>query len=1437
MAIFGPPDIEKLTVSKNLSALIKALAYPDDSAVRVRAAEALGRLRAREAVAALAEAVEQGQDGLRSAAAEALARIRDPSAVPALVDALNGAPPGERPPLIRALVALGGAAGADAIAWIRDTDPENRRMAVQGLARLEDLRAVAPLGAAPTPRTESLRRDTFSALKPVARRVAHMVAAELAVAEDRRALLELAVIAGEAAVDPLKDLLAEENGPLREDVIAALARIDVPSALAAVESALDGGDVDLCRSALAGVAASGHPRRGKWIARKLEDDSLSVRAEALKAAGVARDPGVIPVLTRLAEAADRDTGEPIIRAMEAVGGKESVAGFGRLLAAADAPCRRPAADALGRVSSTEANEVLSRFSADPDLDIRLSSLAALMKIDPRRAGRGLIEAVQLPDAGADQRREAARLLRRMNWRPRSERLQAWYCVAEGRWADLEALGEAAREALVTGLGDRALRRDAARELDRLGWRPAPADPHALDFWIETGRVEEMARFGEKIHPMLIDRLERSEGEACRVIADALGRIGYPGTTDALLRRLSSLPANQGNVAAGAAMVRALGRTRGEKMEGRLEAAIEGDANRAGWGIAQYPAVRFAAVEAVAYAGLPAVEKLLQVCGTGDATLGAKAEEELGRICDDRGQACIPKLLPALKATDRSLRERVSRLLIRVYRSGGIDDRGRRMILDQEGLLVGGHQDITTGQDHQDGQGTVEGWCKSHVDIPSTLVHTDQASPAKIGSEDSLLVHFDPVGSPSSAASEPGDAEMDAALSSDPLERGRAALRLGRLKAPKAADRLVHLLADASWRVRAVAARALGEIADSKSMEPLMERVRTDSTLRVRTEAIAALGRIGEERAVDFLVKTLGDDTWQIRQESAATLAKIGRQPDHGPARSAFFSCLLEQVDPGARMDAVARLADSKDPALKGLWSKPLSDPEPEVRLAAVSAVGGLGGMVGPSPILPLLQDPAPEVRAGVVAALRSLNWRPTVPTPELIPYFLHTGGWQSCLRFGRKELPRLERAIDEDGPEARASAIRAMAAMAGPGAVDRLGTLLERDESPLVCRAIVEGLAEIKTDRALHLLWEVHAAAYDLSRELGRVPVDRAAFKLDPGSGEGILFPRRRAAAGDLGGDSDGRSAVVGEIRRELDHLCSVAVSAFNASGRRGADVLITLLTGTPGISAKAVFTFIGALEGALGGSILVRALKIDRHREEAASALIRCKESIQVSQLTPLLSFRGKPETRAAAARILDAWNWVPRTAEEIADFALFRRDWAACRSRPDTVPALIRMLQANLPDGDLRAIAGTLAVIGGQGVVSGFQAVIRNGPFPAKLAVVKALPALGGKSAVSVAVDALRLGSASVALRNAAVGVLRQVHGSGDAELRNHILRIHQTTLRHQDTAAGRHQDSRTKLPSHKDYGGLKCINDHTDIGGHHRDVPGRPHRDVGIKIDFSL
>jgi HEAT repeat protein len=87
--------------------------------------------------------------------------------------------------------------------------------------------------------------------------------------------------------------------------------------------------------------------------------------------------------------------------------------------------------------------------------------------------------------------------------------------------------------------------------------------------------------------------------------------------------------------------------------------------------------------------------------------------------------------------------------------------------------------------------------------------------------------------------------------------------------------LIMVLEDKNLQsdVRARAALGLGEIGDTRGVEPLIQALQDEDSF-LRQMSAVALGNIGDARAIEPLTKALQDEDSHVRQAAAEALEKI-----------------------------------------------------------------------------------------------------------------------------------------------------------------------------------------------------------------------------------------------------------------------------------------------------------------------------------------------------------------------------------------------------------------------------------------------------------------------------------------------------------------------------------------------------------------------------------
>jgi HEAT repeat protein len=437
--------------------LIKALA---DGALRdaeqgAAAAQALGRLGDRRAVAPLVRLLGHRESILREAVALALAELGEPewreivkgdeedlarlgaSRDPRAVEPLLGALSDEDEPLLdersRAAEALGELGDPRAVApLIEALDVGNsllRFSAAEALGRLGDTRAVEPLTRALSDGHLAVRRRVIEALEKLgdSRAVEPLIDALTAEGSDsafmgaalmqevRCALVRaLGRLGDPRAIAPLIEALRDPADLVRGMAIEALAILD-PGAVDLLVLALqDRGEITR-RAAADALGRLGHPRAIEPLIQVLGDGEPAVRRAAAGALERLHEPvwqgivrGDVEDFERLAAALDPRAVEPLVQALHDPRARALTRDLDEEDAVAElkAMCtfvQCMAAEALGHRGDSRAAEALIRALRDRNDIVRGAAELALGVMGPC-AIEALIAAAESGDPGT---REAA----------------------------------------------------------------------------------------------------------------------------------------------------------------------------------------------------------------------------------------------------------------------------------------------------------------------------------------------------------------------------------------------------------------------------------------------------------------------------------------------------------------------------------------------------------------------------------------------------------------------------------------------------------------------------------------------------------------------------------------------------------------------------------------------------------------------------------------------------------------------------------------------------------------------------------------------------------------------------------------------------------------------------------------------------------------------
>ena len=291
-------------------------------------------------------------------------------------------------------------------------------------------------------------------------------------------------------------------------------------------------------------------------------------------------------------------------------------------------------------------------------------------------------------------------------------------------------------------------------------------------------------------------------------------------------------------------------------------------------------------------------------------------------------------------------------------------------------------------------------------------------------------------------------------------RDTAVRALIQMKVPAIKPIIDHLLTFPDAEVRAIACETLGKIADQTVaspieaeearvvVKPLVERLTNDDAWVVRRKAAAALGSLGdvakEMGVVDVLIARLSDPRPEVKAAAAEALGKLGDPKAAGP-----LVATLVHNRYGAVREIEVALEKLGAPALPAILPA-LTNPEVEVRRAAVQAVAKIGTSAAVVPLAQRLKDPDLAIRRRAADALITLADARVVP--QLIealrdpdPHVYYPAR-DALANIGGPAVPALINALGDQDPRVAHMAEQALARIGRPAVPSLCNALASQNQ-------------------------------------------------------------------------------------------------------------------------------------------------------------------------------------------------------------------------------------------------------------------------------------------------------------------------------------------------------------------------------------------------------
>lgn len=301
-------------------------------------------------------------------------------------------------------------------------------------------------------------------------------------------------------------------------------------------------------------------------------------------------------------------------------------------------------------------------------------------------------------------------------------------------------------------------------------------------------------------------------------------------------------------------------------------------------------------------------------------------------------------------------------------------------------------------------------------------------------------------------------------SNDVTLRSDAAHQLGKLGDERAVEALVEALSDSDEYVRKSAVTALRRIGGPAAMEGL-RRALADRSEQVVLQAVNGLRDMRDREAVEPLVRVLTRRERSLQLAATDALIRIGADAV-APLMEAFKDRALRRrignqiwkilVDMGTK---------SIDPLLQML-----TDENQYVRLTAISVLGRIGDRRVAAPLVHLFLDD-PRMQEAVVTTLARLEERRVLESPGSPAadreIFLPKDVVDGFLGRPREDVTKvLTEALDNPSPKVRRFALKALYALHGDSAMDRLVAALKDDDID-VKRLAIKIMGKMRNKRVI----------------------------------------------------------------------------------------------------------------------------------------------------------------------------------------------------------------------------------------------------------------------------------------------------------------------------------------------------------------------------------
>ena len=227
----------------------------------------------------------------------------------------------------------------------------------------------------------------------------------------------------------------------------------------------------------------------------------------------------------------------------------------------------------------------------------------------------------------------------------------------------------------------------------------------------------------------------------------------------------------------------------------------------------------------------------------------------------------------------------------------------------------------------------------------------------------------------------------------------------------AVDPLVEALNNKDRNIRLRAVGILGQIKDTRAVEPLIALLKDADDEDIRERVIWALGELRDTRSTSHLVGFLANENEDIRQKAAEALWKI-------------------------------KDASSIDPLLAALKNG-------TVRLSSADAVIAMSVPSALEVIINALKDRNDGIRQEAVYALEKLGWKPENNEASAL-YWVIKRNWEKCIEIGTSAVGPLLKELNAGNRPIRYGVAETLVALYRDGRLDDAHKRLILDQRDVI---------------------------------------------------------------------------------------------------------------------------------------------------------------------------------------------------------------------------------------------------------------------------------------------------------------------------------------------------------------------------------------------------